>query len=526
MSLELVAGAEVANTYTLTRCIGEGGMGQVWAATRIDSGDKVALKFIKGDEVTPTARRRFFREARAATAIQHPSVVKIHEILKLDDDIPVLVMDYLPGESLEQKLDRELTIGLRELAAIMQPVVSAVGTAHALGIVHRDLKPANIFLAKGSDGPIEVKVLDFGIAKLTAVDGSLEASTSLTGTGSLLGTPYYMAPEQICGEKDIDHHADIWALGVILYEALSGVLPTDGDNVGQVFKIVVTSTLPPLEEVAPELPEAITRLVTRMLSRRVIDRPSDLREVWRALKRYTDSTTAAFEAPSSLRPDPTSAPVRVGGGVKVSIADEDTEIDPSSSRAADGADSSPEPASARTMPDEVEGDTLPASDQHPTPGPSPEGSPEGSPKRSLAGFAAAAGAIAIAGAWWLSSAEPTTALAGGAAHVAATVAGSLEAGNGDPAADPPLQNGTNPDGDPSGASDGGTAPASAPARPAASGLVARSDHQTAPLNPTRSPPQSPTGAPPSTAAPAAPATASGAPPKATSSMPNVQDWPD
>ncbi len=164
----------------------------------------------------------------------------------------------------------------------MAPVVSAVGAAHALGIVHRDLKPENIFLARGPDGARTVKVLDFGIAKLTALDGEVMRSTGIT-TGVVLGTPAYMAPEQVFAEKDLDHRADIWALGIIFYECLAGACPTEGANIGQVLKHVVARPFAPLEQLAPEAPEALCRLVARMLAREPWQRPADLREVQEVL---------------------------------------------------------------------------------------------------------------------------------------------------------------------------------------------------------------------------------------------------
>jgi eukaryotic-like serine/threonine-protein kinase len=329
MSHDLAPGVTVAQRYTLRHRIGEGGMGEVWAADSTADGKRVALKFMKEDAVTPALRRRFLREARAANAIRHTAIVEIQDIIELEDGAPVLVMECLQGESLADKLAREGKLPLRELAAIMQPVVSAVGLAHSLGIVHRDLKPENIFLAKREHGRIDVKVLDFGIAKLTALEGEAAQSASLTGTGTLLGTPYYMSPEQIFGEKDIDHRADIWALGIIMYEGLTGLLPTEGENVGQVLKVVVASRIPPIEQLEPDLPEDICALVAHMMARRRDDRPVDLREVRKTLKRHTAVTSESFGEPSALMM-PHSArgtvPARVHG-------DDDTLVDPLSDTA-------------------------------------------------------------------------------------------------------------------------------------------------------------------------------------------------
>jgi serine/threonine-protein kinase len=189
-----------------------------------------------------------------------------------------MVMDLLTGETLAQRLARVHVVSLPELARIMVDVCSAVGSAHALGIIHCDLKPQNIFLAESTSG-IDVKVLDFGIAKLTALEGDAAHSAASTDTGAILGTPHYMAPEQLFGEKDVDLRADIWALGVIFYEALSGTRPTQAANVGQIYKVVVTDAIVPLNKRAPHLPNAIVDLVTRMLSRDRTKRPCDVREV-------------------------------------------------------------------------------------------------------------------------------------------------------------------------------------------------------------------------------------------------------
>src|SRR5215510_7676593 len=224
--MEIAAGSLIGERYRLERVIGRGGMGVVWAAEDIVTQQRNALKFLKDGVGDPDAPRRFLREARAASAVRHPNVVRTLDVLELEDGSPVLVMELLEGESLREMLRREQKIPLGELAEILVPVVSAVGTAHALGIVHRDLKPENIFLSRGPAGERVVKILDFGIAKLTALDGEAMRSTGIT-TSTVLGTPAYMAPEQVFGESDLDHRADIWALGLLLYQCLSGVLPTE-----------------------------------------------------------------------------------------------------------------------------------------------------------------------------------------------------------------------------------------------------------------------------------------------------------
>jgi len=293
----LLPGAVIADRYTLLRRIGEGGMASVWAATHVVTRKTVALKFLK-PELAEKAdlRQRFLREARAATAVRHPSVVQIHDVLELDDRSPVMVMDLLEGESLASRLAREGPLPLVEVARLLVPAVAAIGSAHALGIVHRDLKPENLFLVKGAADASELRVLDFGIAKLTGVEGDAAQSAELTRTGSMLGTLYYMSPEQIYGERDVDHRSDLWALGVILYECLTGRRPTEGTNAGQVIKSITTGAFPALSSMAPDLPRDVTDLVARMLAQDRADRPQDVREVGAVLERFASGQTDAAGA--------------------------------------------------------------------------------------------------------------------------------------------------------------------------------------------------------------------------------------
>jgi serine/threonine protein kinase len=296
---ELVTGAVIAGRFHLDRRIGEGGMGVVWAATHMVTRKPVALKMLKPERAAdPALRQRFIREARAVCAVQHPNIVEIHDVLETEDGSPVMVMDLLHGESLGQRLDRETRLPAGEVARLMLPVVSAVGTAHAAGVVHRDLKPDNIFLAEEGDGTLSVKVLDFGIAKVLATETDAAATGGLTGTGAMLGTPYYMAPEQIFGERDIDHRADIWAIGVILYECLSGRRPTQAENIGQILKVITTDGIPPLDLVAPDVPVDLARLVRRMLMRDRAARPQSLSEVQAALRRFSDAAARSFGDPA------------------------------------------------------------------------------------------------------------------------------------------------------------------------------------------------------------------------------------
>jgi serine/threonine-protein kinase len=285
---------EVVGPYRLERQLGEGGMGTVWAAIHAESGARVALKLMKTASPSAEERRRLLREARVASAIQHPNVVRVFEVFETEQGTPVIVMELLHGETLRGKLIREVRLEPSETANVLLPVISAVGTAHSLGIVHRDLKPENVFLALENRAARSC-VLDFGTAKLTASVG-LVASAQLTQPGALVGTVLYMAPEQITGEP-VDHRTDIWALGVILYEALSGARPIDGTRPEQVVMRLVSSAITPLSVVAPDVPEDLVELVRRMLTRDRNERPSDLREVYAVLEAYARAPSLRFAGP-------------------------------------------------------------------------------------------------------------------------------------------------------------------------------------------------------------------------------------
>jgi eukaryotic-like serine/threonine-protein kinase len=309
----LTAGSLIAGRYRLERELGRGGMGVVWAATHTVTERAVALKFLHGpSHLRPRLRERFLREARAASAVRHPNVVDVLDVFEFDDDTPLMVMERLYGETLGQRLARlkaaanaaasaalEVTapegvlvtalpvprraaLSLPATAALFVPIVSALSAAHARGVVHRDLKPDNVFIETDVAGTERVKVLDFGVAKLVQ-DGIVAGTTE---TGTIVGTPCYMAPEQALGEKRVDARADVWALGVMLYECLAGVRPVQGDSVGQVVLKVTTEGIHPLSSAARELPNEVSDLVARMLEREPERRPA-LQEVLNVLASYT-----------------------------------------------------------------------------------------------------------------------------------------------------------------------------------------------------------------------------------------------
>ncbi len=312
--ISLERDAVIGGRYSLRRPLGEGGMGWVWEAQHLFTNKRCALKFLKRSN--DDDRRRFEREVRAAAAVRHPNVIDVHDFVELPDGTLVMVMDMLDGEALGAVLRREKCIALPQLAALLVPVASALEAAHALGIVHRDLKPDNIFLSKTEGSAIVVKVLDFGAAKLTATEGAgaPTGTDALTNTGSILGTPYYMSPEQVFAEKDLDGRADIWSLGVVIYECLTGSRPTEADHVGRVMKRIVTGNFEPIANRCEGLPDDVASLVTRMLSVDRHARPRDVTEVREILTRHAAERIVPFSAPEAEPVDPGAATEPASGG--------------------------------------------------------------------------------------------------------------------------------------------------------------------------------------------------------------------
>jgi serine/threonine protein kinase len=280
-------------------------MGTVWSAIHIVTRRSVAMKFLRQAVAhKEDLRQRFLREARAASALRHPNVVEVIDVFDLPDRSPVIVMELLEGETLGEKLVRDERLSMEETAAVMLPVVSAVGAAHAHGIIHRDLKPENVFLARTNDGG-SVKVLDFGIAKLLNEQQHEQGRSLLvTESGSLLGTPCYMAPEQM-GNANVDFRADIWSLGVMLYECLSGTRPIEGQNMAEVFARLMGDAIVPLDRLAPELPHDVTALVQQMLTRDPNRRLQELTDLTKVLGRFGRVTVPSFGPPRSVVSDGT-----------------------------------------------------------------------------------------------------------------------------------------------------------------------------------------------------------------------------
>ncbi len=309
-------GQLVGERYRLESLLGRGGMGEVWRATHVLTRRPAALKFLRSTLAhRADMRQRFLREARAAAVVSHPNVAEVVDAFAIEDGTLVLVMPLLEGETLRALVAREAPLALEAALELLLPLISAVGTAHSRGVVHRDLKPENVFLAEDAGGRT-LKVLDFGIAKLTNDDSGEDVT--LTGVGTLMGTPYYMAPEQSFGGRDQDYRVDIWSIGVIAYELLSGSRPIEGENTSRVLRNLLAQGITPLEQLAPDLPAHVSKLVMSMLARERSDRPHSLRDVYLMLDPEPPGTVRSHALPgepqaacSSVDPRPSPLPTEL-----------------------------------------------------------------------------------------------------------------------------------------------------------------------------------------------------------------------
>lgn len=271
-SVEELVGQELDGKYRIIRALGAGAMGVVYEAHHLGIERKLALKVLHPD-VTENVEvlERFKREARITGKLGHENIIEITDTGLTPTGSPYLVMEYLDGRSLDQAITDDGPFSAEKSIEILAHVLDALSAVHAAGVIHRDLKPDNIFLAEqGRPGKPRtvVKLLDFGISK--PLDTSLGPST-LTKTGMVLGTPYYMAPEQVRG-KELDPRADVYATGVILYEMLTGELPFDGDSFGDLFAAILQDRPTKPSKLVPEIPAKLDRIVLKAFARAKKDR--------------------------------------------------------------------------------------------------------------------------------------------------------------------------------------------------------------------------------------------------------------
>ncbi|MFO0649202.1 MAG: protein kinase [Polyangiales bacterium] len=326
-SLDTLTPGTTFGRYTLGRLLGRGGMGAVYEATHRDLRKRVAIKTLLPETArNATALARFLREGEAVARLRHPNVVDISDV-GVEGGVPYLVMEYLEGEDLCAALEREGRLAVPRLVDLMLPILDAVAAAHEEGIVHRDLKPENIFLARARHGELTPKLLDFGISKVADLGGA----GPLTGTNVMMGTVFYMSPEQVQNSRDVDGATDQYSLGVILYACAVGQHPFRDvgarDSLYDLLTAIVGGRFSPPRALRPDLPPGFDQVIARAMATRREDRYPSVNALALALVPYASPALRAIWQPRlSLRADtarngappaPSDAPR--GGSVGVAL---------------------------------------------------------------------------------------------------------------------------------------------------------------------------------------------------------------
>lgn len=290
-----LVGTVLDGQYQIESMLGKGGMGAVYRARHILLGDRVAIKILP-PEVRTNAEwlRRFRREGQAARRFRHPNAVTVYDLRTASDGTIYMVMEFVEGHTLSEEIKTRGRCAPAEALEVLEPIMSVLHTAHAMGVVHRDLKPENIMLGKTTTGELVVKLLDLGIAKLREIAGDDGGgTTALTMAGQVLGTPYYMSPEQWGelprdGDPEIDGRADIYSLGLVFYELIVGKRPYSGKTLHQLRQEHISVTPPPLDEVVPGVPWAFARAIGRATAKDRGDRYANADEFAAELRAAID----------------------------------------------------------------------------------------------------------------------------------------------------------------------------------------------------------------------------------------------
>jgi serine/threonine-protein kinase len=308
----VLTGDLISGRYRLLKQLGEGGMGEVWRARNERTGREFALKILLPTLLdNAEVLARFVREARLTSGLRHPGIVDVFDAGLTPDGRPYIVMEFLSGESLEDRLARERPLPQAMVASMLAQVARALEAAHHAGIVHRDLSTPNVFLTFNGSDP-QAKILDFGVMKTMgpAWDGRVR-----TGDGTVLGSPAYMSPEQACGAENVDHRTDIWSLGVLLYECLSGRPPFSGRNYNALLLAIIAAPHRPVSETTPGLDAELATLVESCLIKDRNFRTQSAREVAERLERIAErlrrGQPLAAPATASERADALGLPRQV-----------------------------------------------------------------------------------------------------------------------------------------------------------------------------------------------------------------------
>ncbi|MCC6648424.1 MAG: serine/threonine protein kinase [Polyangiaceae bacterium] len=296
--MPLLPGVRISPNVTLVRPLRKGGMASVWVAEHAGLATQVAVKFLSPElAADPASVARFSREAAAAAQVKSPHVVQMLDHGVTDDGFPFLVMELLDGEELTRRFEGG-PLPPPFVARVVAQVARALGKAHEKGIVHRDIKPDNIFLVDAGGGDVFVKLLDFGIAK----GGHDVSATSGTTQGALFGTPHYMSPEQAIGARDVDFRSDLWSLGMVAFEALTGRRAVEGETLGALVLEIHTSDLPAPSSANPQLSRAVDEWFFKACTRDKLGRFESARAMADALLSATGARTSAPPPPPDATP--------------------------------------------------------------------------------------------------------------------------------------------------------------------------------------------------------------------------------
>src|SRR6185295_6492862 len=308
MSLKI--GDRIDGKYEIKRLLGEGGMGAVYEGENTLIHRRVAFKVLhSGVAALEEAVKRFENEAQAAGRIGSDHIVEVLDLGRLESGDRYMVMEFLKGESLSARISTRGRLSPGEICHIGLQLLEGLSAAHEAGIIHRDLKPDNIFLLAQAKGRTDfVKILDFGISKFNV----LGKDFSMTRTGSVMGTPYYMAPEQARGAKNLDPRLDVYAAGVILYEAATGRVPFDGDTFNELLIKIVTEESPSVRTLAPDLDPGLAEIIDRARQKNPDQRFASAREFRDALAGWSEGAHSRELASGATLPLAAPAPVSPG----------------------------------------------------------------------------------------------------------------------------------------------------------------------------------------------------------------------
>src|SRR5258706_3738388 len=279
--------------YRIVKLIGEGGMGAVYSGENIRINRKVAIKVLHAAYTgNQEVMQRFEREAEAAGRIGNDHILEVLDLGQLPDGDHFIIMEFLDGEPLSNRIKSRGRLTPHEATPLIRQVLQGLSAAHGAGIIHRDLKPDNIFILREKAGvPDYVKIIDYGISKFNQLSGDGEAM-KMTRTGAVMGTPYYMSPEQTSGSAEADQRSDIYSMGVILYEAITGRVPFDAGTFNQLMFKIVLSEVPPPETIVPDLDAAFSSIIAKSMTRDLTQRFQSAPEFIQALDAWLQRAAA------------------------------------------------------------------------------------------------------------------------------------------------------------------------------------------------------------------------------------------